>query len=273
MKLRSFLTLLAVGVLTLSLVFCYANMKIIEKEYRHYRDGVFARAYESLLSELIAYRRSEDGSLSARIASRLAELPLSSGETDLARRYIADMAAGAYEAESKKRALSYTNELLTHLSVNRSHAYGAGWRATGMGLPAYPESSIPTVSRPQEEPSPAEQRREKASVLLGGKNTVSYQREENGVVLFGFRTASSFVEFTEEGRLRRLLLPRRSEVPPPPQGEAAAMAASFLAQWAGKDAAMGDPETVDNALLFPFALGEEAGTVGVAAEGVFLFRI
>jgi len=197
--------LLLIGILTLSTIFFYANYQITKTEYHEYRNGIFTRAYESILSDLTAYLKTEDEAIASRVVARLSELPLSDGEIETARKLASDMTAGAYDSEAKSRALTYAETLLRYLSGHRTKIYTESWRAAGMGLPDYPEASLPAVAIPDESPDPAALRKEKAARLLGNKSLVAYTREEDGIPLYGYRTASSYVEMTEEGRLYRML--------------------------------------------------------------------
>ncbi|MBE6622524.1 MAG: hypothetical protein E7630_06230 [Ruminococcaceae bacterium] len=262
MKLSTFLIVLLVGILTITSVFFYANYRIVKTEYHEYRDGIFTRAYESLLSDLTAYLRNEDEAVASRVVARLAELPLSDGEVETARKLASDMAAGAYDHEARSRALSYSESLLRYLSGHRTRAYTQSWRAAGMGLPAYPEASRPTAAQPEEVDLDA-LRREKAMRLLENKSLVTYRREENGETLYGYRTASSYAEMTEEGTLRRML---RSV------GEGDAFlseeacreaAEAFLAEQYGVAYALTASESSDRGYRFTFRSGKSEAVVGV----------
>ena len=197
--------LLLIGILTLTTIFFYANYQITKTEYHEYRNGIFTRAYESILSDLTAYLKTEDEAIASRVVARLSELPLSDGEIETARKLANDMTAGAYDPEAKSRALTYAEGLLRYLSGHRTKIYADSWRAAGMGLPAYPEADLPVAAIPDEPPDLTSLRRKKATRLLGNKSLIAYTREEDGISLYGYRTASSYVEMTEEGRLYRML--------------------------------------------------------------------
>ena len=68
--------LLLIGILTLTTIFFYANYQITKTEYHEYRNGIFTRAYESILSDLTAYLKTEDEAIASRVVARLSELLL-----------------------------------------------------------------------------------------------------------------------------------------------------------------------------------------------------
>ena len=205
MKPSTLISFFLVGILALTSIFFYANYQITKTEYYEYRSGIFTRAYESILSDLTTYLKTEDETIASRVVARLAELPLSDGEIESARKLASDMAAGAYDSEARFRALSYSEDLLRYLSGHRTQAYTESWRAAGMGLPSYPEADLPVAALPEEGPDPASLRKEKAIRLLKNNSLIAYTREQNGITLYGYRTASAYVELTGNGRLCRML--------------------------------------------------------------------
>jgi hypothetical protein len=201
----------------------------------------------------------------------LAALPLSDKEVETVRRLGEDMTAGLYDENAKERAMQYSETLFRYLAGNRSASYRGGWRASGLGLPDYPEESREAVARPEVD-EVLSLREEVARRLLGRKKTVSYERERNGVPLYGYRTASSYVELTEVGRPLRYLraLPEGA----PYHGEGAKeTAASFLIEYQWEAAVLSEGEIRENTVLFSVICAGEEGILGVGSDGVFLFRM
>ena len=269
MRIRSFFTALAIGVLALTNLYVYANGKILQKEYDEYRDGIFARSYESAIADLGSYLQSRDGEIASRLTARLSELPLSEEELEAVRLLSRDMTAGKEDAEAEKRALTYSEELLRYLSGTRTHSYRESWRASGMGIPSYPKESLLVSASPEEEDA-ASLRKEKANRLLNTKSTVSYTRHEGDVKVYGYRTATAFVELTEEGNLLRFLRasPHEQTIP----DGAAETARRFLNDHGMEGAVFLFEKTEDNTVLFTFSIGDTEVLLGVCHTGVFLFQ-
>lgn len=276
MKFRSFFAFLVIGILLLTTFYFFAQYRITKTEYYEYRTGIFTRAYESILADLSAYLQTEDTALASRIVARLSELPLSSEEENIARLLAKDMAEGAFDREAKRRAQSYSETLLRYLSGHRTQAYSASWRASGMELPAYPGESLPVAAVPEDPPDPEALRKEKAVALLGSRSLVAYTRKsESGTVAYGYRTASSYVELREDGRLIRMLLPVQSGETVVSEADCLAAAERFLAEQAWTGLVPEGAETVENTRLFTFRGEDITLKVGVSINSgtVFLLRV
>lgn len=201
---RGFFEVVIGAILLLLIGYFAVAAYTIKNEYEAYRDGIFTRAYEGTMTSLCDYLEGEEASLSSLLAGRLSELPLSAEEQAIARRFTADVAAGAYDSEAKERATSYAGELLSHLSRSRSRSYGEGWRSGSLALPAYPEESLPSVWVPKvETPEEDDSPRQAATLLLGSSYLIRYTRDD----LICYRCASGYAEY-REGRLVRALLDR-----------------------------------------------------------------
>ncbi len=271
MKYRSVFSLLVIGVLTLTVLYLYADRNMVRKEYTEYRDGIFARSYETLLADLSTYLEEEDGTLCSRITAGLSSLPLSDREVDTMRRFAEDMAAGLYDETAKTRALTYGEMLFRHLSGNRSRSYEDRWRASALGLPDYPEESREVAAIPEEDAGSL-LREERVKRLLGRGRTLSYQRQGQGVVLYGYRTASSYVEMTETGRPVRYLRFALDDTPYDGEG-AEESAHAFLKEFQWEKATVSEGERRDNAVIFSLVCDGKDGVIGVGSDGVFLFRM
>ena len=101
---RGFLEVFVGGCLLLTAVTLAVRCEMLKTEYREYRDGVFARGYETVIAGLSAYLKSGDAGGASGMAAGLYALPLSVREEETARRFFSDMAAGAYDADAKERA-------------------------------------------------------------------------------------------------------------------------------------------------------------------------
>ncbi len=268
MKLRSFFTVLTVGVLLLTTVHGYATAYLVRSEYHAYRDGLFARSYESALQLLSDYLRTGEGD-GPGLTARLWELPLSDGERETVRRLTADMAAGKTDEAAKKRATAYAEDLFRHLSGRRSLSYRESWRASGLQLPPYPEEEKPVSATPED---PAAYRRWRAERLLENDNLIAYTREEDGLLCYGFRTASAFAELGEDGTLLRLLRRDRTDGSGASEEDCRREAMAFLDRWV---IPLGEPvltEAMEPGFRFTFREGETTAVVGVeSASGKTVF--
>ncbi len=265
------LPLFLVGILTITTIFFCANYQITKTEYEEYRNGIFARAYESVLSELAAYIRTQDEAISSRVVTRLWELPLSDEEIDTVRRFASDIAAGVYHEAAQARALAYSEELFRYLSEHRTERYAESWRAAGMNLPTYPEE-VPVGAEPETDLSLL--RRDRAVKLLENKSLLAYTRREGGVTLYGYRTASSYVEMTEEGGLFRLLRAGGKGEASLAEDACQEIARRFLEQLSFSDAALDPGIWQEGGYEFAFAREGEEGSLTVSADGtVVRFRL
>ncbi len=271
MKYRSFFAFFVMGILAVTAFYFFADGRMVRKEYEEYRDGMFARAYETVLGDLGAYLKEEDGAAASRIVSGLSALPLSEGEVETVRRFSEDMTRGLYDGEAKERALRYGEALYRYLSGNRSRSYQKSWRASGMGLPDYPERSQAASAVPEESEG-ALLRDQLANRLLNRKKTVAYQRQWDGVTVYGYRTASSYAEMSEDGRLIRYLRAVEEDVPYDGK-DAEEKAIAFLKEYRWDSAVLSKGERRDNTVIFSFDHHEGNGMIGAGPDGVFLFRV
>ena len=259
------LPLLLIGILTVTTIFFCANYQITKTEYEEYRNGIFARAYESVLSDLAAYIQTQDEALSSRVVPRLWELPLSDEEIEAVRRFASDMAAGAYHEAAQARALAYSETLFRYLSEHRTERYAESWRAAGMSLPAYPEE-VPVGAAPETDLSLL--RRDKASKLLENKSLLAYTRREGSVTLYAYRTASSYVELTEEGRLFRLLRSGGKGEDSLTEAQCRETARRFLERQDFSDVVLGTGTWQEGGYAFTFSHEREEGSLTVSEDGI-----
>ncbi len=169
MTLRTTLELLLAGLLLLTAGLFALRAHLEEKEFSAYREGIFSRSYESLISFLTDYRKSEDSRLAFPMAYCFSALPLSVEEESNVGRFLADLKRGEQDGEAKERAARYAGELLRFLSESRTDSYREGRKNGSLGLPAYPltaHDSLPAYTMPQEESGGGEKYRAKAEKLL-----------------------------------------------------------------------------------------------------------
>ena len=177
---RGFCEIFVAGVLLITAGYFAVRHQLIAEEYTTYRDGIFARAYESITLTLATYLETGSPDLAPQLADRFAELPLSGEETGRVRQFLSDMTDGQTNDEAKARADRYATALLRHFSASRTVSYQKSWRAAGMNLPSYPELSTPTVSKPKEEKEPDDDTANRAAAEgILGRRFVSYTRTQS----------------------------------------------------------------------------------------------
>ena len=214
-SLRTCAEILTVGILLLIAGMYAVKYYLSVKEYDEYRGGIFARSYESLLSVLSEYRTTGAPYLSSQISFCLASLPLSAEEEDAAARFSSDIHDAEYDSEAKSRATLYCDELIRFLSQSRSLSYQENWRASGMGIPPYPESdpeAAPTATMPQEKDDGGkEELRDAALALLGTTSRLtSYSYQSGDITVFGYRTGFSYAEYrSDTKKLIKALIHRK----------------------------------------------------------------
>lgn len=202
---RGFCEVFVAGILLITVGYFAVRYQVIREEYTTYRDGLFARAYESLTLTLGAYLEDGDAAVLPSLSDRFAELPLSAEENSRIRQFLADIAAGSSDSEARARADRYAEALLRHFAASRTVSYQKSWRAAGMNLPAYPEPSVPALSRPKEEKEPEESNLNRAAAeAILGRRFVFYTRTEGEQRLLGYRSASGYVEYEGQCLVRAI---------------------------------------------------------------------
>lgn len=190
---RDLVYLLIISILVLTAVFFAFKGAISESKYENYRATVLNRAIEGSIQLLGEYVETGNPQLSPFLASRLGELPLGSEEREAVTEFCRDVSLSGDNADSKRRAFTYAEELIVVLSENR--------RAIKHGdmteFPLY-DGEIPTLSQPVDNPYFSE-----AKKILGVNEPRLYTR---GSVI-GYRTASAYAEY-ENGVLLRYLCKR-----------------------------------------------------------------
>lgn len=200
---RGFGEIFVAGILLLTAGYFAVREHTVTTEYHEYRDGIFARAYESVMEGLGHYAETGDIQSAARLADRFAELPLSEEEIGTVRQFLSDLTAGPSDSGAKTRADAYAALLLRYLSTVRERAYTKSWRAAGLGLPQYPEVSVATGWHPKEE-TETDGTAEAAEAILGRRFVCYTRREESGITV-GYRSASGYAEYRDGCLVRALV--------------------------------------------------------------------
>ncbi len=185
--------LLVIAILLLTAVFFAFKGMISEEKYEKYRGRILNRALESSIQLLGEYIETQDPRLSSFLSSRLNELPLGGEEREAVISFCNDVSLSAESSDSRRRSLTYAEELMTALIDNRS----AIKRGDVTSFPLY-EGEVPTLSSAVDKPYFSE-----AKKILGTSDLRSYTRGD----ATGYRTASAYAEF-ENGVFVRYLCRR-----------------------------------------------------------------
>ncbi len=271
---RIFAEISVSGILLLTIGVFAVRYYLCEKEYEEYRSGIFSRSYESLVSVLTEYYRTKDSSLSAQTALCFSNLPLTVEEESTAATFCSDIYASATDNQAAERAGSYCSELLRFLSQSRSSSYQSGWKASGLGIPLYPETNgeaLPTVVMPTEPDDNGKAGFKKAAAaLLGEKKSrlseYSYKTEKG--IVFGFRTAQSYAEYSpESGKLIKALINRRTDVSrTAKKSDILSAAEAFLSKNGYPDMVLTDSEYENGAEILYFGNELLSITIGITSD-------
>ncbi len=270
---RIFLEISISGILLLVIGVFAVKYYLCEKEYAEYKNGIFSRSYESLVSVLSEYYRTSDSSLSSQIAFCFSNLPLSAEEESSAAAFCSDIYVSKNDNKAAERAGSYCSELLRFLSQSRSSSYMSGWRASGLGIPSYPEESgdvLPTVVMPTEpNDNGKDDFKKAASALLGEKSKLKeYSYRAGKGMIFGFRTAQSYAEYSSEsGRLIKALINRKTDTAHiAKESDILSAAEAFLSENGYPEMTLSDSEYENGAQILYFNDDLLSITIGITSD-------
>lgn len=196
-RLRLFTEIVVGGLLALTAAFFAVRWLIAEEQYGQIRRGTLSRSYEMLISLIADYRGEQEADIADKIAFCTAFLTLSERSEAALEELCADISLSETDAEARERALSYCDSLIIMLSCSRTSALSG----TMPELSDYPSrTSVPASALPDklDDGGQGEARRA-AEVLLGHPTRLrAYSYNCCGKTVYGFRTASSYAEYSAE---------------------------------------------------------------------------
>lgn len=264
---RLFAEVAAAGILVLTAGYFAVRYYMVAEEYADSRRGTLSRSYETLVSLLVMYRDQPDGEMAERIAFCTAFLPLSERSELSVGKFCADISASETDRAAGERAEKYCDALIVMLSCSRTAALSGEMPE----LPEYPEDrDVPTSVLPEKyDDGGKADAREAAEKLLGHPDRLRGYRYRNGdETVFGFRTASSYAEYSSAtGRLIRAVI-HRSDTWREADEEGLLTAAREFSERNGYPASGGqDIRYVGGIYTVGLSCGEYDITVGVTGDG------
>ena len=226
---RLFAEVALVGILMLTAAFFAVRYFMTWNEYTNYRRGMLSRSYEMMISLLVSYREQPGAEMAEKISFCAAYLPLSEGAELAVQKFCADISASETDRAAEERAEKYCGELLVLFSCSRTAALSGDMPE----FPAYPEEDAATVSVLPEKYDDGGRgdAKKAADALLGFPARLrEYSYSGGGVTVFGFRTASSYAEYSSAtGLLIRAVIYRSGAVyGAPDEQEVISAARDFL---------------------------------------------
>lgn len=265
---RLFAEITVGGLLALTAAFFAVRWLIAEEQYALNRRGVLSRSYEMFISLLADYRDGQEAEIADKLSFCAAFLPLSERSEAAFERLCFDISASETDAEARERSLSYCDALLVMLSCSRSTVLSGEMPE----FSAYPsETDLPASVLPNiEDDGRRYEARCAAEMLLGHPTRLrGYSYSVCGTTVYGFRTASSYAEYSAEtGLLIRAVIHSGKRLYCVPNEDTAVAAAREFAAKSGYSVSE-DAITERCCELISVYLGANGMrlTVGVDGEG------
>ena len=262
---RLFAEITAAGILALTAAYFAVRYYMVSEEYADSRRGTLSRSYETLVSLLISYRSGSDAAYAEKISFCTAFLPVSERSELAVGKFCADISASETDRGAGERAERYCGKLLVTLSCSRTAALSGE-------MPEFPEeTAVPSSALPDKYDDGGRSDAETAAnELLGHPGRLrGYTYRSDGVTVFGFRTASSYAEYSSgTGLLIRAVIYRTSgSYTVPDRGEALAAARKFSAESGYLSSGEETEESGGGIFVLSFPCGGNTVTVGVNGAG------